>query len=256
MKAELAIVWLKLLHGGVMWGIKHPAQEIWGLLPFDSTEQIPCLSFPFSHRRMQCWGGLFPSWQFKEKRSHSMNYLWISCRGLVSFTHLRGPSSSTEVSPVWILQGLIRVVFTTAAFVGRDGFLSSTICLFLWGVKYSELCMPCLLFPGSWDSFVICIVFIICTPLLSCFQAKVTTIRLQRSLLELCFIAGTWQQMFYTFECGMRIYWWVWSLQAAAYPLSLFPVPLSFYSICRARRAATGMLLAVCQFDVKEQKTI
>lgn len=122
-----------------MWGLKHPAQEIWGLFPLDGTEQVPCLSFPLSHRRrMQRWGEWFPSWQFKEERSHSMNYLWICCRGLVSFTHSQGPSSGTEVSPVWILQGLIRVVFTTAAFVGGHGSPSSTACVFLWNVKYSE----------------------------------------------------------------------------------------------------------------------
>lgn len=60
-----------------------------------------------------------------------MNYLWICCRGLVSFTHLQGPSGGTEVSPVWILQGLIRVVFTTAAIVGDMGLhllLSESFC--------------------------------------------------------------------------------------------------------------------------------
>lgn len=116
MKADLAIVWLKLLYSGTMWEIKHPAQEMWDLLTFDSTEQVPCLGW-----RIQSWVELFPSCQFKEEISHSINYLWICCRGLVSFTYLQGPSSSTEFSPMSILQGLTGGVSATAAFVGGDG---------------------------------------------------------------------------------------------------------------------------------------
>lgn len=88
------------------------------------------------------------------------------------------------------------------------------------------------------------------------FQVKVTTVKLHWNVLELCFIARTWPQTFYTLGCGTIICWWVWSLQAAAHPLSLFHVRLSFYSICGDRRAAMGMILAVCWFDVKQQKTI
>lgn len=40
-------------------------------------------------------------------------------------------------------------------------------------------------------------------------------------LLEWYLIAGTWGIVFYVLECGMRMYWWTWSLQAAAHPLSL-----------------------------------
>lgn len=106
-KADLAVVRLKLLYSGAMWKIKHPAQEIWDVLSFGSTEQVPCFSFSLSHRRRtQRWAELFPSCQFKEERSHCVNYLWICCRRLVSFTYLKGLSSSTEFSPVSVLQGL------------------------------------------------------------------------------------------------------------------------------------------------------
>lgn len=40
-------------------------------------------------------------------------------------------------------------------------------------------------------------------------------------LLEWYFIAGTWGIVFYVLECDMRMYWWTWSRQAAAHPLSL-----------------------------------
>lgn len=140
----VAIAQLKVLHRGMRWGIKHPAQEICGLLPFNSTEQDPCLSFslshfPLSHRSRMCWwAGLIQSWHFKEERSHSMNYLWICCRELVSFTPFRGAKSSTELLSAWILQDLIGAVFSTTAFVGGDVFPSSIVCVLLWNVKFLE----------------------------------------------------------------------------------------------------------------------
>lgn len=123
---------------GMRWGIKHTAQESWGVLPFNSTQEGPCLSFPLSHFPLshRSRAGLFQSWQFKEERSNSMNSSWICCREFVSFTHLQGARSSTEVLAVWILQGLIKFVFATTTFLGGDGPPSFT---FLWNVKFLQL---------------------------------------------------------------------------------------------------------------------
>lgn len=70
-----------------------------GVLSFKSTQERPCLCFPLSHFLLshRSRAGLFQSWQFKEERSHSMNSPWICCRDFVSFTHLQGARSSTEV---------------------------------------------------------------------------------------------------------------------------------------------------------------
>lgn len=75
MKAELAIIQLKSLHTGVMWRIKHPAQEIWDL-PFDSTEHVPCLAFPLPVQG-ECSTGVGCFWVGSLRRKDIIP--WITC---------------------------------------------------------------------------------------------------------------------------------------------------------------------------------
>lgn len=102
--------------------------------------------------------------------------------------------------------------------------------------------MTCLMFLWLWD-----------VPLGSCFQAKVT-IRLQWSPTDLCSTRAC-QRVLCPSGCGVRIYWWAWSRQAAAHSWAYSPSLFHFYNTCRARRDAVG-ILAVYQSVVKQGKNI
>lgn len=93
-----------------------------GVLSFKSTQERPCLCFPLSHFLLshRSRAGLFQSWQFKEERSHSMNSPWICCRDLFLLPTCKVQGAAQRFW-LWILQGLIKVVFATTTCLGGDG---------------------------------------------------------------------------------------------------------------------------------------
>lgn len=120
---------------------------------------------------------------------------------------LKTPILIPDPAPVTISRLLNQKEHKSPALGLVPGYVHTTLHLAL-ALLHDVSYVPVILGQVCYLHCLYCLhTFIISVPL-SGFQVKVTGIRLQWSLLELCFIAGTCQQMFDTLGCGMRSYWW------------------------------------------------